>query len=338
MKIACENETVVIPDFIAIDFETATNCSDSACAMGVAIVEDGCIVEEHYTLICPPGNLYDDINISIHGITPEDTKEAPSFREATSALIKYMEIGTPIVAHNASFDLSVFACSIGHSLVPDFRYIDTMDMVKPHIKGSRSLRHCVEHFGIQLEHHHNALDDAIACANVAIKCFEQSPWPDFASFCLRSPHIKLQRFSDLKPLERITAGQGKEKRATPKWVAAAKNKVDYRSITPCEGAKDQNHPLYGKNIVFTGTLSIDRATAMQMAADVGAVLKGGVSGKTDYLVVGGQDKDLVGDDGMSTKEEKAYALNASGKAHIEIISEAQYLDLLCGTERIVENV
>lgn len=333
MKFIYNGENIEVPDFLAIDFETATSRSDSACAMGMAIVEGGRIVGEGYTLICPPGNEYDEKNIAIHGITPEDTKGAPTFSEVVADITEFLNAGTPIVAHNAPFDLSVFAYSIGYTPVPDFRYIDTMDMVKPHVKGSRSLQHCAEHFGIQLEHHHNALDDAIACANVAIKCFEQSPWPDFASFCLRSPHIKLQRYSDLDPIEYISAGSKQNKGSAPKWAAAAKNSVDYRSITPCEGKKDAAHPLYGKNIVFTGTLSIDRGAAMQMAADVGAVLKGGVSGKTDYLIVGDQDKDLVGADGMSTKEEKAYALNAAGKAHIEIISEAQFLSLVnCGAE------
>lgn len=80
--------------------------------------------------------------------------------------------------------------------------------------------------------------------------------------------------------------------------------------------------------MFTGELSIDRAAAMQMAVDVGAVVKSGVSGKTDYLVVGTQDLALVGADGMSSKEEKAYALNQAGKAHIQIIREQEFIDLV----------
>ena len=64
---------------------------------------------------------------------------------------------------------------------------------------------------------------------------------------------------------------------------------------------------------------------MQMAVDAGAILKNTVSSKTGYLVVGKQDVAIVGMDGMSTKEEKAHAMNKAGKANIHIISESEVL-------------
>lgn len=67
---------------------------------------------------------------------------------------------------------------------------------------------------------------------------------------------------------------------------------------------------------------------MQKAVDAGAILRNSISAKTAYLVVGSQDKSIVGEDGMSSKEELAYALNQSGKANIQIICEAQFLALL----------
>ena len=56
-------------------------------------------------------------------------------------------------------------------------------------------------------------------------------------------------------------------------------------------------------------------------------MKGSVSKKTDYLVVGEQDEVIVGCDGKSSKEEKAEALNQKG-ATISIISEKDFLDLV----------
>jgi DNA polymerase-3 subunit epsilon len=61
--------------------------------------------------------------------------------------------------------------------------------------------------------------------------------------------------------------------------------------------------------------------------DLGGIVKSGVSGKTDYLVVGIQDKSLVGDDGLSTKEVKAYELIEKGKK-IKIINESEFISLL----------
>ena len=66
---------------------------------------------------------------------------------------------------------------------------------------------------------------------------------------------------------------------------------------------------------------------MQIAVDCGAVVRTSVSKKTDYLVVGKQDKELVGEDGLSTKEEKAYALNDAGVASIKIVGEEEFLEL-----------
>lgn len=42
--------------FTAIDFETATGHPESACAVGIVMVEEGVIVDEYYTLIQPPNN------------------------------------------------------------------------------------------------------------------------------------------------------------------------------------------------------------------------------------------------------------------------------------------
>ena len=67
---------------------------------------------------------------------------------------------------------------------------------------------------------------------------------------------------------------------------------------------------------------------MQLAVNCGAIVKSSVSKKTDYLVVGKQDKALVGDDGMSSKEEKAHELNKSGKANIIFINEDQFFQLI----------
>ena len=92
--------------------------------------------------------------------------------------------------------------------------------------------------------------------------------------------------------------------------------------------KENKHPFFMKNIVFTGDMHMSRQEAAQLATDVGGIVKTSVSSKTHYLVVGKQDLALVGQDGMSTKEEKAQALNQSGKAHIKVISEHEFLALL----------
>lgn len=53
----------------------------------------------------------------------------------------------------------------------------------------------------------------------------------------------------------------------------------------------------------------------------------GVNKSTQILVVGQQDYRLVGEDGMSSKQEKAMALKDAGQ-DIEIMSEEQFLSML----------
>ena len=72
---------------------------------------------------------------------------------------------------------------------------------------------------------------------------------------------------------------------------------------------------------------------MQQVVNLGGLVKSGVSGKTDYLVVGVQDQSIVGENGISTKEKKAYELIEKGK-ELKIIKEAEFISLLNNSYRI----
>ena len=55
-------------NFVAIDFETATQRRDSACAVGIVTVHDGLVVERFSALIQPPHNWYNlDFSRDIYG-------------------------------------------------------------------------------------------------------------------------------------------------------------------------------------------------------------------------------------------------------------------------------
>ena len=72
-------------------------------------------------------------------------------------------------------------------------------------------------------------------------------------------------------------------------------------------------PLQGKKILFTGTLSMPRGKAKQLAEAAGAVVLGSVSKKLDILVVG---------EDPGSKLEKAQSLG------IAVLDEAAFLGLL----------
>jgi DNA polymerase III subunit epsilon len=166
-------------NFTAIDFETANSSRSSACSLGLVEVRNGIITKEHIWLI-DPQQKFDGRNIAIHGITPSMVQGQPTFHELWPVLEPMLQ-GQVIVAHNASFDMSVLRyCLDGASVFyPSFQYLCTYLLGKKMLNHLHSHRLNVisEHFGIRLKHH-DALEDARASAAILIKLMEQEQMPD----------------------------------------------------------------------------------------------------------------------------------------------------------------
>ena len=88
----------------AIDFETANGNPASVCAVGISVMEDGCVEEAYYSLIRPESNVswFAPINVQIHGIRPEDVEDAPDFRTVLNDIRPFFEDAI-VCAHNARF-------------------------------------------------------------------------------------------------------------------------------------------------------------------------------------------------------------------------------------------
>lgn len=311
--------------FIAIDFETANDYLGSACSVGIAVVEDSQIVDSFYSLIRPQNNFFLEKNIEIHGITPDMTEDAPTLDELWPEIAQWFSPHTPVIAHNAHFDMSVLRLSTS-SDIPDFPYVDSMQIAAPFIGNSCSLERCAEAMSISLGSHHNALDDACTAAEIVIKALQATDcecvWEMLAQYEIAT----VFRFADLEPQKSFG------RRSRKRDMKAAKQYISHNHARPADiqctaECIDQSNPLFGKSIVFTGELSMPRSAAMQIAVNAGAKVKTAVSKKTDYLVVGMQFTELVGEDGMSSKEEKAAEINRLGTGHIEVIDEATFLSL-----------
>ncbi|HAF0292535.1 TPA: exonuclease [Salmonella enterica subsp. enterica serovar Typhimurium var. 5-] len=306
-------------DFISIDFEIANNNLNSACSMGLVFVENNRIIDEKYYLIHPPTMEFDKKMTEVHGIKPLDVLSAPYFNVVWKE-IKHHFDNTTIIAHNAQFDMNVlYACLNEYSLeIPEFPYICSIPISTRAARTTQlgnSLKDRCTHFGIELQDHHNALADSRACAELVIKCVEIKNCNSIQTYINKYSALSLKSFSDLKPQTHLF------KRKTF-------NKVNISEIAATVENFNEEHPFYEKNIVFTGELqNIDRKTAMQYVVDLGGIVKSGVSSKTNYVIVGQQDKALVGEDGLSSKEEKAYELIDKG-IDIKFLREPEFLNLL----------
>lgn len=312
-------------DFISIDFETANCYLSSACSVGICIVENSIVNKSFASLIKPQPAQFEETNIQVHGITPDMVAGAPTMLDLWPKISEYFSEHIPVVAHNAHFDMSVLNQSLPLQ-IPNFLYVDTMVLARPYVSGSRSLASCCDAFSIDLTNHHDAASDSEACARVAIECMRKSGCLTFWEYLAKQPDTASHFYHDLIPQTKLS--KAPPHRRFPHAVKPSDVYVTVDSIP-------QDSPLCGKNIVFTGELTtMSRTHAMQSAVNRGATVKSSVSRKTDFLVVGVQDKNLVGDDGMSTKEEYAYKLNSEGKASIKFLTEQEYLALL-GNEVLV---
>lgn len=158
-------------DFAAIDFETANGRRSSVCSVGIVIVREGEIVDRFYSLIRPRPNYYTEWTTQIHGLTRIDTDEADHFPEVWERIKDRLE-GLPLVAHNARFDegcLKAVFAEYGMEY-PGYQFFCTLVASRRCLRLPNHQLHTVSAAcGFDLENHHHALSDAIACATIALK-------------------------------------------------------------------------------------------------------------------------------------------------------------------------
>lgn len=164
-------------DFVAIDFETANYSRTSACAIGLAVVQNRKVVETFTALIRPEPFWFLPDFTGLHGISAEDVEDAKDFG-ALWPEIKNRIKGQRLLAHNAPFDRSVLnACLklFGIKFTqPEF--ICTCRIAKAAFPESpnHKLNTICRRMKIELKHH-EAESDALACAHIGLKlCDEKS--------------------------------------------------------------------------------------------------------------------------------------------------------------------
>lgn len=158
-------------NFYAIDFETANYSKHSACSLALVKVENSRIVDEYYTLIQPETDFYWK-NIQIHGIRPEDVVNAPKFPVVWNQIQQCFQENQLVVAHNASFDCGVLAGCLDYYGLAQPHYLSlctvkTSRKLFPEMPNHRLNTVC-EQLNIQLNNHHDALEDSRACAEILL--------------------------------------------------------------------------------------------------------------------------------------------------------------------------
>ena len=160
-------------DFAAIDFETANGQRSSVCSVGVVVVRGGVITDTFYSLIHPEPDYYAWFCQEVHGLSHEDTDNAPVFPVVWRQIEPLIE-GLPLVAHNSPFDEGCLRAvfQVYQMDYPDYQFLCTCRASRRHF-GRRLPNHqlhtVAEACGCPMTNHHHALADAEACAKIAMR-------------------------------------------------------------------------------------------------------------------------------------------------------------------------
>lgn len=141
--------------------------------LGIVVVEDGKKVDEHNWLINPECQITAEIT-KITGITNDDLKDKPIFRELLGEIEDAFGIADYGFAHNAPFDVGMLKNELARCGRTGFPFPKEMICTVQeyyHLFGKRpKLTALYEHIiGRPLAQTHRALDDAMAVFEILDK-------------------------------------------------------------------------------------------------------------------------------------------------------------------------
>lgn len=170
---------------VALDFETTglNPKTDSIVSIGlVALTAQRIRCKEAHHWIIKPDTELKTKSVVIHGITHSDVASAPSFNSVLDALLQHLQ-GKIVVAHHKDIETRFLNAALKHYINEEivFPCIDTMAL---EARFSRTLKRtflrsllgqktpsirltdCRARYNLPYYRQHNALTDALACAEL----------------------------------------------------------------------------------------------------------------------------------------------------------------------------
>lgn len=294
--------------YIVIDTETTGLDASVDSVIEVSALRCVCgeITDSFSSLVRPPlrgdGTYVDDFISSLTGITNDMLRDAPDPADVFPALRSFLG-DSILVGHNISFDLKFLSAAF-ESVCANPLTADVCDT----LRLSRRLLP-------DLPHHR--LGDVAAALGVTV---------DTAHRSLSDCETTQKCLSALRDLAASLPADVLE----PVYKHRERECYDpTRTLTEAPVSPDPDHLLCGREVVFTGTLSVSRTAAMQMVVNVGGKPANAITRSTNYLVVGSFEYESSVKGGKSSKVLKAEKMQLDGY-DIQIISERTFFDLVAG--------
>ncbi len=305
-----------IKRILGIDFETASRQRASACSVGLFLKDFNSheALFEKEILIDPECD-FDYFNSLVNCITPSTVKGCEPFPAAASVIASLIDEQTTVIAHNASFDISVYrkSCERYGLQIPRFQYLCTYVMARNLLSAlpSYSLDYLTSALDLPAFNHHNALSDAKACVSLFEKLMSDVN-------CTSTGQLTLH----CGVVQGTTIDNNNYRPCHKSSDSKRQSYVSEQSVDVCD--IDDSNPLYQKTVVFTGTLSsCTRSEAFLRVEQVGGIPSENLNKSTNFLVYGFQDPFFLNGKEKSTKLIRAEKLIAKG-ADLQIVSEDEY--------------
>lgn len=329
-----------------LDFETANHQPNSACQLGIAIVEPWKIVREKRWMIRPQRLYFSPRCVAVHGITAKDVLNAPTWDEIWPEVSQWID-GSVIVAHNAGFDANVLMSTcLAHEIA-----ISPIDVLCTRLISKRSwpalrshsLASMAEYLSIVFAHH-DALEDAKVSARLLIEAASKSGAEDLEQLEEQLGLVRGRVWSDRVRHPRTV------RRSRIETVAETPARYEPKRFnkdgSPLQSGKQQrprriadeilrnslgNSPFAGKYMVLVGTLlGLDREDSAAFLSQLGASVQSDINMQTQYIIQGTlSESDLAQSlAGISARRQKDIAhRNEDGQA-LTILSQRQLLAML----------
>ena len=155
-------------------------------------VVDGEIEDQFESLVCPQVEIEPGAT-EIHGIRPEDVRQAPLVGEVLESFREWAGDAF-LAAHNANFDATVLGYEYSRAELepPPGVFLDSLPLARKEIPESidHKLETLCQHLELEEGPHHRALSDAVYCWMVLEECAqriaaEAGAPPSFAELAAR---------------------------------------------------------------------------------------------------------------------------------------------------------
>ena len=163
--------------FNVIDVETANADPASICQIGVVRIADGEVAETLSMLVNPEAR-FDDFNVNLHGISQDTVRGSKTLPQVQAGLRAALE-GAPLISHT-DFDRRALDGAMRKYRLDALRvtWLDSAAIAqrawpRRFYRGRRSLAFIAAELGITFKHH-DALEDARAAAEIALRACQHT--------------------------------------------------------------------------------------------------------------------------------------------------------------------